>query len=196
MRKKKTRVVNLRKPKTTDDLVSESGDSETSDAPASEPIMPTRIPEEPEDNIIDPPHSPQRVRFRESNADIASPHKARLAARPALSNILPEQSILDPSPSIEKSDSTVPIFSREHRPPFHSSPYPAEKIPATYTPAPILSDPTAAGSILSQAWVLKMANEIARQAQDMDVKGAREGFWSQPQDEREDTPPPAYQAAM
>ena len=197
MRKKKTRVVNLRKPKTTDDLVSESGDSETSDAPASEPIMPTRIPEEPEDNIIDPPHSPQRVRFRESNADIASPQKARLAARPALSNILPEQSILDPSPSIEKSDPTVPIFSREHRPPFHSSPYPAEKIPATYTPAPILSsDPTAAGSILSQAWVLKMANEIARQAQNMDVKGAREGFWSQSQDGREDTPPPAYQAAM
>lgn len=197
MRKKKTRVVNLRKPKTTDDLVSESGDSETSDAPASEPIMPTRIPEEPEDNIIDPPHSPQRVRFRESNANIASPQKARLAARPALSNILPEQSLLDPSPSIEKSDPTVPIFSREHRPPFHSSPYPAEKIPATYTPAPILSsDPTAAGSILSQAWVLKMANEIARQAQDMDVKGAREGFWSQSQDGREDTPPPAYQAAM
>ncbi|KAH8762319.1 mitochondrial distribution and morphology protein 34 [Hyaloscypha sp. PMI_1271] len=197
MRKKKTRVVNLRKPKTTDDLVSESSDSETSDAPASEPIMPTRIPEEPEDNIIDPPHSPQRVRFRESNADIASPQKARLAARPALSNILPEQSILDPSPSIEKSDPTVPIFSREHRPPFHSSPYPAEKIPATYTPAPILSsDPTAAGSILSQAWVLKMANEIARQAQNMDVKGAREGFWSQSQDGREDTPPPAYQAAM
>lgn len=197
MRKKKTRVVNLRKPKTTDDLVSESGDSETSDAPASEPIMPTRIPEEPEDNIIDPPHSPHRVRFRESNADIASPQKARLAARPALSNILPEQSILDPSPSIEKSDPTVPIFSREHRPPFHSSPYPAEKIPATYTPAPILSsDPTAAGSILSQAWVLKMANEIARQAQNMDVKGAREGFWSQSQDGREDTPPPAYQAAM
>jgi distribution and morphology protein 34 len=41
-----------------------------------------------------------------------------------------------------------------------------------------------------------MANEIARQAQDMDVKGAREGFWSQSQDGREDTPPPAYQAAM
>jgi distribution and morphology protein 34 len=198
MRKKKTRVVNLRKPKTTDDLVSESGDSETSsDAPASEPIMPTRIPEEPEDNIIDPPHSPQRVRFWESNADIASPQKARLAARPALSNILPEQSILDPSPSIEKSDPMVPIFSREPRPPFHSSPYPTEKVPASYTPAPILSsDPTAAGSILSQAWVLKMANEIARQAQDMDVKGAREGFWSQSQDGREDTPPPAYQAAM
>lgn len=192
MRKKKTRVVNLRKPKTTDDLVSESGDSETSSAaPASEPI-PTHIPEEPEDNIIDPPYSPQRVRFRES-IEPSTPQKTRLPARPAL-HALPEQAILEPAPSIEKSEPTVPIFSREHRPSLQSSPYPAEKAPAAYAPAPILSSDS--GSILSQAWVLKMANEIARQAQDMDVKGAREGFWTQSQDEREDTPPPAYQAAM
>ncbi|KAE9367960.1 mitochondrial distribution and morphology protein 34 [Stipitochalara longipes BDJ] len=199
LRKKKTRVVNLRKPKTTDDLVSESGDSETSSAaPASEPIIPTHIPEEPEDNIIDPPYSPQRVRFRDSNIEITSPQKARLPSRPALnlSNVA-EQAIIDPTPTIEVQESTVPIFSREHRPSFHSSTYPAEKAPSTYTPAPVLTaDPTAAGSILSQAWVLKMANEIARRAQAIDEKGAREGFWSQSQDEREETPPPAYQAAM
>ncbi|PMD40871.1 hypothetical protein L207DRAFT_512309 [Hyaloscypha variabilis F] len=198
LRKKKTRVVNLRKPKTTDDLVSESGDSETSSAaPASEPIVATHIPEEPEDNIIDPPHSPQRVRFRDSNIEVASPQKARLPSRPSLnlSNVA-EQAIVDPIPTIEIPESTVPIFSRERRPSFHSSAYPAEKAPSTYTPAPITSDSAEAGSILSQAWVLKMANEIARRAQDMDSKGTREGFWTQSQDEREDTPPPAYQAAM
>jgi distribution and morphology protein 34 len=196
MRKKKTRVVNLRKPKTTDDLVSESGDSETSSAaPVSEPIIPTRIPEEPEDNIIEPPHSPQRVRFRDSSIDVGTPSKARLPARPSILNNLLEQAILEPSSAVEKSE-TVPIFSREHRPSFNSSPYPAEKATNTYTPNPILSSDS---SILSQAWVLKMANEIARRAQDIDNKAATEGFWSQSQlsqDEREDTPPPAYQAAM
>jgi mitochondrial distribution and morphology protein 34 len=197
MRKKKTRVVNLRKPKTTDDLVSESGDSETSSAaPVSEPIIPTRVPEEPEDNIIDPPHSPQRVRFRDSSIDVGTPSKARLPARPSILNNLPEQAILEPSPSIEKSE-TVPVFSREHRPSFNTSPYPAEKVTTTHTPTPILS--SSDSSILSQAWVLKMANEIARRAQDIDNKATTEGFWSQSQlsqDDREDTPPPAYQAAM
>merc|ERR1712098_298336 len=52
--------------------------------------------------------------------------------------------------------------------------------------------PSAAGGILEQAWVLKMAGEIARRAHD--EKAAREGFWSQPQNDREDTPPPAYEA--
>jgi distribution and morphology protein 34 len=212
MRKKKTRVVNLRKPKTTDDLVSESGDSETSSAaPASEPVISTRIPEEPEDNIITPPHSPQRVRFRTSSIDLGgTPQKSRLPARPALnlgSNTVLEQAVLDPSPSIEKEKLSTPIVSRQYRPSFRNStgPYPAEKtsnsasvaanasVPLTYTPAPILSDNSSAvGSILEQAWVLKMAGEIARRAHD--DKAAREGFWSQSQDEREETPPPAYQA--
>jgi distribution and morphology protein 34 len=196
LRKKKTRVVNLRKPKTMDDLVSDSGDSETSSvAPASEPIVPTRILEEPEDNIIDPPQSPQRVRFRDSSVDV-SPSKTRVPARPSI-NTLSEQAVVDPASSIEKSKETVPVFSREHRPSLNSSQYPAEKVPATYTPAPILT--SSDSSILSQAWVLKMANEIARRAQNIDHKATTEGFWSQSQlsrDEREDTPPPAYQAAV
>jgi distribution and morphology protein 34 len=211
MRKKKTRVVNLRRTKTADDLVSESGESETSSAaPISEPVVPTRIPEEPEDNILTPPQSPQRVRFRTSSIDLGgTPQKAR-AARPASnlsSNTLPEQAVLDPSPSIEITEPSAPIFSRDHRPSFRDStgPYPAEKasktasaaanatVPLTYAPTPIPSDNFAAvGSILEQAWVLKMAGEIARRAHD--DKAAREGFWSQSQDEREDTPPPAYQA--
>ncbi len=211
MRKKKTRVVNLRKPKTVDDLLSESGDSEASPAAAvSEPIISTHVPEEPEDNIITPPHSPQRVRFRTSSIDLGgTPQKAR-AARPALNlsyDNVPEQAVLDPSTLIEKNEPSAPIFSREHRPSFRNStgPYPAEKasnsasaaanatVPLTYIPSPILPDSSSAvGSILEQAWVLKMAGEIARRAHD--DKAAREGFWSQSQDEREDTPPPAYQA--
>jgi distribution and morphology protein 34 len=209
-RKKKTRVVNLRKSKTTDDVMSESGDSETSSAaPVSEPLFPTReIPEEPEDNIITPPRSPLgKVRFRTSSIDLGdSPRKLRLARPVDLSSLtVPEQAILDPTPTIEKEDPTsVPIYSRTHPPSLAASSYPAEKANAAstssnasvphLTPAPILTtDGTSAvGGILEQAWVLKMAGEIARRAHD--EKAAREGFWStSSQSEREETPPPAYQ---
>lgn len=39
---------------------------------------------------------------------------------------------------------------------------------------------------------MKMAGEIARRAHD--EKASTGGFWSQPQAEREDSPPPAYEA--
>ena len=217
-RKKKNRVVNLRKSKTTDDVVSDFGDSETSSiAPGSEPIYPTSaVTEEPEDNIITPPRSPSgKVRFRTSSIDLGdSPRKLRLSRPAELSSMpMPEQAILDPAPAAEKNDRTVPIYSRSHshRPSLAASSYPVEKPtnannPSTSTnpssaaprlePAPILStEHTAAvGGILEQAWVLKMAGEIARRAHD--EKAVREDFLSsssREREEREETPPPAYQ---
>ncbi|RDL37419.1 Mitochondrial distribution and morphology protein 34 [Venustampulla echinocandica] len=205
LRKKKNRVVNLRKSKTTDDITSESGESEGSMTPASEPAIPTRIPEEPEDNIITPPRSPSgRVRFRTTSIDLGdSPRKLRLptAARPALaSQRVPEQAILDPTSTAEKSQPTAPIFSQDKLPSYNnrSAQFPAEKNAMSSTnrtpylePAPMLSDSTPPG-ILEQAWVLKMAGEMARRAHDQKV--VNQGFWaSQPRDEREDSPPPAYE---
>lgn len=199
LRKKKTRVVNLRKPKTTDDVASEDGTSDTSSVVAeSEPAVPTRIPEEPEDNIIDPPQTPSsKVRFQTGSIDLGeSPRKLRTStpARPSLSSkIVPEQVVLDPTPTMEKERPAAPIFNREHRPSYTSS-YSAEKasVPMSYSPAPVLSDTSSAvGGILEQAWVMKMAGEIARRAHE---QKAREGFWSnESRDEREDTPPPAYE---
>ncbi|KAI6715935.1 hypothetical protein PZA11_007129 [Diplocarpon coronariae] len=201
-RKKKTRIVNLRTPKTSDDI-SESGDSETaSTVTASEPMMSPRISEEPEDNIIEPPHSPShRVRFRTSSVDLAgSPRKPRAShPRPALnlntSATLPDQAISDSTSTAEHQEPSRPIMNREYRPAFPSfGPYPAEKstAPCPY-PASLSSDnPSTVGGILEQAWVMKMAGEIARRAHD--DKAARQEFWSQPRSEREDTPPPAYQA--
>lgn len=197
-RKKKTRVVNLRKSKTTDDIGSESGDSETSSsaAPASEPVYTTRIPEEPEDNIATPPRSPSgRVRFRTSSIDLGdTPRKLRIstAGRPVpslSSTTVPEQVILDPTPSIEKDEPTAPIYSRSHRPSYAPS-YPEEKAGSSSSapylePAPVLSETP---GILEQAWVMKMAGEIARRARD---EKSAQGFWSN--SDREETPPPAYQ---
>ena len=210
-RKKKNRVVNLRRSKTTDDVASESGDSEASAATASEPLFPTRpSPEEPEDNIITPPRSPSgKVRFRTSSIDLGdSPRKLRLSKPANLSsNVAPEEVILDPTLTInEKVDSvTAPRYSRYHRPSLSASSYRLEtasnfaaasanaSVPYL-TPASILAtDGTSpGGGILEQAWIMKMAGEIARRAHD--EKAAREGFWSaQPQSEKEETPPPAYQ---
>ncbi|KAH8671850.1 mitochondrial distribution and morphology protein 34 [Tricladium varicosporioides] len=201
LRKKKNRIVNLRKSKTTDDVVSESGESTDTVAPASEPAFPTQVTEEPEDNIITPPRSPSgKVRFRTSSIDLGeSPRKLRLSTlnHPALnSKSVPEQAVLEPAPQLESTERTLPIHTRQQRPTYaSSSQYPAEKsttqIPQLQS-APILSEPHSAGGIIEQAWVLKMAGEIARRAHD--EKAAREGFWStQSRDEREDSPPPAYE---
>lgn len=204
-RKKKHRVVNLRKSKTTDDM-SESGDSETASMiAASEPILPNRVPEEPEDNIITPPRSPSgRVRFR-SSIDLGdSPRKARLpifgrSGSALTSRDLPEQVILDSVSTTEREQpiATAPILKREQRPALNRSisAYPTEKpnsAACNYTP--YLPTPTESQtpSILEQAWILKMASEIARRAHD--EKTARHNFWSgQSTDEREDSPPPAYE---
>ncbi|PBP16504.1 hypothetical protein BUE80_DR012750 [Diplocarpon rosae] len=198
-RKKKTRVVNLRTPKTAGDI-SEVGDSETaSTAAASEPIMSPHIPEEPEDNIIEPPHSPShRVRFRTSSVDLGgSPKKSRAShPRPALNlsagTTLPEQAVLDPTPTADPQEPSRPITNRQRRPAFPSfAPYPPDKPTA---PCQYPVSPSAVGGILEQAWVMKMAGEIARRAHD--EKASRQEFWSQTCSarEREDTPPPAYQA--
>jgi distribution and morphology protein 34 len=205
-RRKKTRVVNLRKPKATDDLVSESGDSESSSmTPASEPVMESFVSEEPEDNVITPPHSPsQKVRFHSIELG-ESPRKSRLATpRPAISlnsKPVPEDVFLDHP--LAANVSSTPIQAREHRPSLPRSnfaPYPVEKkanpdsTPVSYTPAPVLTDnSSAARGILEQAWIMKMAGEIARYAND-EKATRRGGFWSSSStDEREDTPPPAYQ---
>jgi mitochondrial distribution and morphology protein 34 len=78
-------VVNLRKSKTTDDTPSESGESESANEPSiasgSEPLIPTRIPKEPEVELITTPKSPNRVRFRprEDGIDLReTPRRPRL----------------------------------------------------------------------------------------------------------------------
>ncbi|TAQ90337.1 hypothetical protein B7494_g1310 [Chlorociboria aeruginascens] len=198
-RKKKHRVVNLRKAKTTDGVASESGNSESGDseissaAPESEPIIPSRILEEPEDFIITPPRSPSgRVRFRTSSIDLGdSPRKLRAftSAHPGInlsSRSVPEEAILDSVPLIEKDVSTVPI--RNIRPTYDNpacTTYPTEK--ATHSAR--TSDPQS--GVFERAWILKVAGEIARRAHN--EKSAREGLWSEINNEREDTPPPAYQ---
>ena len=217
LRKKKTRVVNLRKPKPTDDS-SESGASDSASVvAASEPIILTHAADEPEDNLMSPPTSPtSRVRFRTGSIEVhESCRKTRLSTSipPALSaKVIPEKVMVDPIPTAEKEQLTVPNSDRDHRPSYNCSnfgPYAAGKatissstitnptVPIDNTPNPIFQDRSSPreGGILEKAWVLKMAGEIARRAHD--EKAARGGFWSSQsgdENETDETPPPAYKA--
>jgi mitochondrial distribution and morphology protein 34 len=212
-RKKKNRVVNLRKSKTTDDTPSESGESESatpSIAGGSEPIFPTRIPEEPDEELITPPRSPNKVRFRprEDSIDLGeTPRELRLTpgrpaeqeSRPAVSATTQEALLkaMDvPIPSTEKT----PEHTQTVRPrPFSYSPtpswtFPVEKAASTsssipYRPASPFID-AHSGGIIEQAWMLKMAGELARRAHE--EKAAMARGWDS-QGERDETPPPAYE---
>lgn len=208
-RKKKNRVVNLRRAKTTDDM-SESGDSETSSMmAASEPAFSINSGEEPEDSVVTPPptvmmSSPSgRVRFRTSSIDLGeTPRRHRLSlSRPSP----PEVTITPAQPEIIAEDSvgipSQPILKRpsiSHAPRYTSS---TEKTPLNYTNSnSTIETQTQVPGILEQAWVLKMASEIAQRAHS--VKEARERFWSAgssrgTDDGRgEELPPPAYEAEV
>lgn len=210
MRKKKTRVVNLRKPKTSEDSQSESGESMTTEsaaAPSSEPAIPTKIPEEPEEDLITPPRSPNnnRVRFRNSQESIDlgdSPRKlssfttvtptrrsepsVSVNTQSALRNVMDV-----PAPSIE-CPPAQPNFS-QRRPAYTRSAYPAEKTEAPANP-PITYQSaypetlSGAPGIVEQAWMMKLAGEIARRAHEQKVASG-DGFWTS----REESPPPAYE---
>lgn len=193
-RKKKNRVINLRRSQTTDDIMSDSGDSETSSAvPRSEPALASQpILEEPEDNIITPPRSPSgRVRFRTSSIDLGdTPRKLRLSNSRPMPNLspsnVPEEAILDTTSVIEKEEPVRPEYSRSYRPTFPNLDRQSTTSPNIFEQAPALN--TAPG-IVEQAWVMKMAGEIARRVHN--EKASREGFWDNRG--REGSPPPAYQ---
>ena len=194
-RKKKNRVVNLRKSKTTDDIMSESGDSETSSAaPASEPLFTKAIPEEPEDGVLTPPRSPI-ARFASLSNDFGDSSRNTRMRTPRHSVMdgftVPEGANIESGPSIEKRNparAASPTSSMQSNAPssFHHEKWGSNS--AYLDSAPTLSSSPAPG-ILEQAWVLKMAGEIARRVHD--EKAAREGFWQN--DDREEAPPPAYQ---
>ncbi len=215
-RKKKNRVVNLRRSKTTDDSPSESGDSESATEPSiaggSEPAIPTQIPEEPEEELITPPRSPNRVRFRprEDSIDLGeTPRRHRLTPRRlaeqesrAAVNMTTQDALM------EAMD--VPVAATEEKVPepqitrprpfaFSRTPswiFPVEKSATSTSNSSIQYHPSSpfieapSGGIIEQAWMMKMAGELARRAQE--EKAAMARGWDV-RGERDDTPPPAYE---
>lgn len=185
-RKKKTRVVNLRR-KAASEAASEQGDetSETASTatPMSEPAMPHPILEVPEEES-----GPGRVRFSRPS-DL--PQSRRASIRPEAAK-RPDVQI----PSVEVGDAVPPpqppIQLSEKQAESFGSPEAAREAAnsadakAGWRPSRPMSDTSSV--ILEQAWIMKMAGEIARRV--YEEKHRNPSFW----DDRDDSPPPAYEA--
>ncbi|KAH8805546.1 mitochondrial distribution and morphology protein 34 [Xylogone sp. PMI_703] len=229
MRKKKHRIVDLRKgrSKTTDDVSSEGADvdsasiGESSTTPASEPLLSTSIPEEPEDNVT-PPVSPELKAHFDAETETPeslSPQRPSLEASPTIASKRPlaisrsSQPLLaterDSRSTQPFSSATAPLAFIPTRPRFTRSfspvSYGSEKSPLRYRSSSTASasQQQEVASALAQAFMYKMANELARRANDekaaafVDASRSRPdagnrngGFWGSDLDE---TPPPAYE---
>ena len=212
-RKRKHRVVNLRKPKAScDDMESISGEGSvtgTISSAASESGVPSSHPQEREGELITPPDSPEhKVRFQRSPDSIdlgdTPPRLRNLTPRqpiyedqkPSEVKLRPPPSISYPEPQQPSEPSKRPQLRQSRY--FASYQYPSEKPqagsssssqqPPSFVASPFPYTESSPGGILEQAWMMKMAGEIARRIQDQ--KSADGGF--SVRDGREDTPPPAY----
>ncbi|KAI0383048.1 hypothetical protein F5Y04DRAFT_251703 [Hypomontagnella monticulosa] len=182
-RKKKTRVVNLRRGKTGDEAcseVSETVSDTTSIAgPFSEPILPDSIPEDPEDEPEEAGPFSGKVRFGAGKELPArTPLNMDIYKDPATPEDVPIK-------SLEKEAGSSPARRGkilEAAMASSKSPFDLERH------RPMGSDTSSV--ILEQAWIMKMAGEIARRV--YDEKQRNENFWA----DREETPPPAYQATQ
>ncbi|PKS11955.1 hypothetical protein jhhlp_001251 [Lomentospora prolificans] len=192
-RKRKHRVVNLRKSKSEagSEASSEAGESVSDTASsvaesASEPIMHSSIPEEPEIEVV-PPMPPtastRRTRFEATTTEKKRPQM--LSRSPLTADLFrqPEAAVKTAPVAAEekmpgvKPASHVASSSRAHKS--------EKKAQQAEQAQPGFDAPSV---ILEQAWIMKMAGEIARRV--YDEKSRRDAVW----DEREDVPPP-YEAA-
>ncbi|KAI4171078.1 MAG: hypothetical protein LQ343_004490 [Gyalolechia ehrenbergii] len=205
-RRKKHRVVNLRKKAAEgEDTLSISGDgttiSDRTSSAQSEYGAPLSS-QEREGELVTPPQSPPRKsmqRDRESTDDSTPMGISRQAPRPAY---MEKPSDLTPKPSKHvalnerpESPATRPMLptSQSYQPFVHSSEkaQPQSSSQALHsTPSSFQYLDTPTGGILEQAWMMKMAGEIARKLHE--EKAANSGFWDRAANLQEDTPPPAY----
>ncbi len=213
-RKRKRRVVNLRKDRNDDDASDTASVTTGASTPAPSVIVSEPLPEREED-LVTPPRSPAKnVRFsarRQSTEHPADSPARSPRVRPASADHAGQENFkLSPPPQKQSlsPDATAThdftTTSSRPRPPLrlhHPTPstsaipllrtLSAEKLPFTTNTQSIdsVASPSSSGGILEQAWMMKMANEIARKVQDekrrqSSASNESAGFWEHP--------PPAY----
>lgn len=215
-RKRKHRVINLRKKSViNDDQESASGEGSTisrsvSSAP-SEYGLPPQLAEERDEELVTPPRSPEKpVSRRDLNSIDLGDTPPRLRNLSTQQEARMEANDMTPRPSIPLVSAEGPLPSTSKMPKRHtlqpgpSIPPPQYLIEKPLSPSssrpdsqlqsqpdsssfPYL-DSQPSNGILEQAWVMKMAGEIARRVHD--EKAANSGFWDG--SERHEGPPPAY----
>lgn len=186
-RKKKTRVVNLRRAKSeagSSDVTSEDvSETASIDVPSSEPVMSTSIPEEhASDGASVKEALTGKVRFRPAHKDYALP------IRQTLMSDIYKKKLEQLAAAREEAKKSEPLN--------HTFDKVAEKAPFDKNGNPIREQQTHGSNssdtssvILEQAWIMKMAGEIARRV--YDEKNREQGIW----EGGENAPPPAYEAA-
>lgn len=217
-RKRKHRVINLRKKSLiNDDLESVSGEGSTlsgtmSSAP-SEYGMSSQLAAEREEELVTPPRSPEKPVSRDLNSIDLGDTPLRIPNFSPRNEARMETTDLTPRPSIPLTSTEEPSSPTSNLPYRHTLPpgpsiqlpqYPTEKpqqpLFSTSPPGshsqtqpqpdslfPYIDNHSSNG-ILEQAWVMKMAGEIARRVHD--EKAANSGFWDR--SEGHEGPPPAY----
>ncbi|KAK2031915.1 hypothetical protein LX32DRAFT_247803 [Colletotrichum zoysiae] len=191
-RKKKTRVVNLRRSKSEVGETPEGSETQSEMAsdtasvagPSTEPLMASSIAEDPDEeealaNLAE--STPSKVRFGPTE-------RTRFPSRPPLQpnfytapKGVPSVPIkLDGAREAEAAAQPQPQTAEKARA------FPSEKANAAKQPDGASSETS---SVYEQAWIMKMAGEIARRV--YDEKSRHPDLW----DEREDIPPPAYEAS-
>ncbi|KAF7550799.1 hypothetical protein G7Z17_g5460 [Cylindrodendrum hubeiense] len=194
-RKKKNRVVNLRKTKSeaaTPDNLSEASDTASVNVPLSEPMISDSIPEEPEDgSVIAEAPTPNKVRFRSLEDLTNRPLMADLHKMADLHNMADLQmrsQMNETSSPMKTYTNAAEALSKSYLSAAKTGGLGANKEKSN------LLETQSTGSesssvILEQAWIMKMAGEIAKRV--YDEKNRQRGNW----EEGEDAPPPAYEAA-
>ncbi|KAF4433448.1 Mitochondrial distribution and morphology protein 34 [Fusarium austroafricanum] len=177
-RKKKTRVVNLRRTKSevaTPETGSEAEDTASVDVPHSEPFVDDSIPEETESSVIAEASPSSKVRFRGAEEAGRPPIMASLENAQRMGSPLKNTV----QPSEPQNHASIAAITSQLK---------AEKSKCPGLENQSMSSETSS-VILEQAWIMKMAGEIAKRV--YDEKNRQRSPW----DDREDAPPPAYEAA-
>jgi mitochondrial distribution and morphology protein 34 len=189
-RKKKNRVVNLRKKASTQPN-SEAGDSiadtESVLGPLSEPLMTPSIAEEPEEEtLIGTMSTAGRVRFRTGDDKIHLPSRQTLNL-----DMYTAPETIDARLQSRSADAvpTLSSFQEIRKEKTKEALLMDEKSPLEFGRRRQGPSSDTSSVILEQAWISKMASEIARRVYDEKQRNPR--FW----EDREDVPPPAYEAA-
>lgn len=186
-RKKKTRVVNLRRSKPQVDSSDVSTDAESDvvsvDVPLSEPLATSSIPEEPEpEEAYSDIVTTGGVHFTKDGKKAAAPLRHQLMSELKLD-------LEDPTPTVPVTkESPVPVEPLSRQATMRTS----KRAAPAYEQGSASSDTSSV--ILEQAWIMKMAGEIARRVYDEKKRqgdsSASASIWSEQGDA-----PPAYEAA-
>ncbi|KAL8735120.1 MAG: hypothetical protein Q9166_000996 [cf. Caloplaca sp. 2 TL-2023] len=206
-RRKKHRVVNLRKKaangeelqSVTDEGSTVSGTTSSAQSEYGGPLSS----QERDDELVTPPQSPPRKPVSRGRGVLDDGTSATFRHLTPQDTFAEHSHELTPKPSRDRTSSDHPA-SPSRRPKlrtshtYQPSTHQPEKrqrqssvqAPQVHTMSPyqVLDSPT--GSILEQAWMMKMAGEIARRVNE--EKAANSGFWDSASDVLDETPPPAY----